>query len=81
MSEEHAVTIGSYRIEQLKAENWMPWKRRMLAIFRDLGLEKYIGIIVLPKFSSVRFSHLFWRTENRTERSGPELNQNWNRTG
>jgi hypothetical protein len=37
--------------------------------------------VVLPKFSSVRFSPLFWRTENRTEGSWPELNQNQNRTG
>jgi hypothetical protein len=29
-------------MELLKAHNWMPWKRRMLAVFRDLGLEKYI---------------------------------------
>ena len=36
-------TTGSYRIELLKADNWMPWKRRMLAVFRDLGLEKYIA--------------------------------------
>ena len=27
----------------LKAHNWMPWKRRMLAVLRDLGLEKYIA--------------------------------------
>ena len=29
-------------MEMLKASNWMPWKRRMLAVLRDLGLEKYI---------------------------------------
>ena len=29
-------------MELLKGHNWMPWKRRMLAILRDLGLEKYI---------------------------------------
>src|SRR6266700_6629092 len=40
MSDEY--TTGSYRIELLKADNWMPWKRRMLAVFRDLGLDKYI---------------------------------------
>ena len=41
MSEEH--TSGTYRMEMLKAQNWMPWKRRMLAVLRDLGLEKYIA--------------------------------------
>lgn len=40
MSDEY--TTGSYRMEMLKAHNWMPWKRRMLAMLRDLGLEKYI---------------------------------------
>ena len=30
-------------MELLKAHNWMPWKRRMLAVLRDLGLEKYIA--------------------------------------
>ena len=41
MSEDR-ISVGSYRIEPLKAQNWMPWKRRMQAIFVDLGLEKYI---------------------------------------
>jgi hypothetical protein len=41
MSEEY--TSGSYRMEMLKSSNWMPWKRRMLAVLRDLGLEKYIA--------------------------------------
>ena len=30
-------------MEMLKAQNWMPWKRQMLAVLRDLGLEKYIA--------------------------------------
>ena len=42
MSDEYS-SGGGYRYELLKADNWMPWKRRMLAIFRDLGLEKYIA--------------------------------------
>ena len=25
----------------LKLNNWMPWQRRMLAVLRDLGLDKY----------------------------------------
>ena len=41
MSEEH--TSRSYQMEMLKALNWMPWKRQMLAVLRDLGLEKYIA--------------------------------------
>ena len=30
-------------MEMLKSSNWMPWKRHMLAVLRDLGLEKYIA--------------------------------------
>ena len=41
MSDEYS-TGGGYQYELLKADNWMPWKRRMLVVFRDLGLEKYI---------------------------------------
>jgi len=41
MSDDH-TTSGSYRTELLKANNWMPWKHCMLAVLRDLGLEKYI---------------------------------------
>ncbi|TFK64799.1 hypothetical protein BDN72DRAFT_722969, partial [Pluteus cervinus] len=40
MADDH--TGGSLRIELLKGTNWMPWKRRMLAIFRELDLLKYI---------------------------------------
>ena len=42
MSDKYS-TGGGYRYELLKANNWMPWKRSMLAVFRDLGLEKYIA--------------------------------------
>src|ERR1700678_1719942 len=42
MSEEY--TSGTYRMEMLKSSNWMLWKRRMLAVLRDLGLKKYIAI-------------------------------------
>jgi hypothetical protein len=41
MSDEY--TSGSYQIELLEADNWMPWKHRMLAVFRNLGLDKYIA--------------------------------------
>jgi hypothetical protein len=42
MTDKVTHTSGSYRIELLKGNNWMLWKRRMLAMLRDLGLETYI---------------------------------------
>ena len=44
MSDEtHMTSSGSYQIELLKGvSNWVPLKRRMLAILRDLGLEQYV---------------------------------------
>lgn len=44
MAEESTYTSGGYRMELLKATNWMPWKRRMLAVLRDLGLDQYIEV-------------------------------------
>ena len=41
MSEQNS-SGGGYRIELLGANNWMPWKRRILAVLRDLNLEEYI---------------------------------------
>ena len=41
-TDQATVTVGSYRIEPLKAHNWMPWKRQMLAVLRDQGLDKYL---------------------------------------
>ena len=40
MSEQ--TTGGSYRIELLRSNNWMPWKCWMQAILRDPGIEEYI---------------------------------------
>jgi len=40
MSEGYSSS--GYRIELLKGDNWMPWKCQMLAVLRDLNLEKYI---------------------------------------
>ncbi|TFK17282.1 hypothetical protein FA15DRAFT_628907, partial [Coprinopsis marcescibilis] len=37
MSSEYS---NPYRLEPLKATNWLPWKQHFLAILRDLGLEK-----------------------------------------
>ena len=42
MSDYQSSGSGSYRIELLQGDNWLPWKRRMLAILRDQGLEKYV---------------------------------------
>src|SRR5271168_789814 len=43
MSEQTTTSgNGGYQIELLGSNNWMPWKRRMLAILRDLDLEEYI---------------------------------------
>ena len=41
-TEETAISSRPYRIEPLKANNWLPWKRRMTAILRDQKLAKYI---------------------------------------
>ena len=41
MTEEY--TSRTYRMEMLKSNNWMTWKRRMLAVLQDLGLEEYIA--------------------------------------
>ena len=40
MSEQ--TTGGSYCIELLGSNNWMPWKCQMQAILRDLGIEEFI---------------------------------------
>jgi hypothetical protein len=40
--DETSYSSGSYKIEMLKGNNWMPWKRRMLAVLRDLDLEEYV---------------------------------------
>jgi hypothetical protein len=43
MSDETTTyTSGSYRMEMLRGNNWMPWKRRMLAVLRDQQLDMYI---------------------------------------
>ncbi len=36
-------------MEMLKGNNWLPWKRRMLAVLRDLDLEQYIEVGSIPK--------------------------------
>jgi len=39
-------------MEMLKAHNWMPWKRQMMAMLHDLGLEKYIAKDAKPPGSA-----------------------------
>ncbi|KIL57785.1 hypothetical protein M378DRAFT_87422, partial [Amanita muscaria Koide BX008] len=42
MSESVSIGSTSFRIEPLRGhENWLPWKRRMLAILRELDLDGY----------------------------------------
>jgi hypothetical protein len=42
MPDKTNYTSGSYQIEMLKGNNWMPWKRQTLAVLRDQQLDKYI---------------------------------------
>ncbi|KZV90258.1 hypothetical protein EXIGLDRAFT_617254, partial [Exidia glandulosa HHB12029] len=44
-SSQTASLSGGYRIEMLSGDNWLPWKRRMLAILRDSDLEVYVAAI------------------------------------
>lgn len=39
---ESSTGSGAFRLEPLNATNWMPWKRRMEAVLRELELHKYI---------------------------------------
>jgi len=46
MGENGTVNVGgtSFRIEPLRGQdNWMPWKRRMMAMFRELELAEVIA--------------------------------------
>ncbi|KAJ3543106.1 hypothetical protein NMY22_g3260 [Coprinellus aureogranulatus] len=62
---------SGYRIELLKANNWMPWKQRMLAILRDLGLEKYIEADSKPSGSDE--AKEAWRAGDAKTRTRIEL--------
>ena len=42
MTDDTAHTSRPYRIEMLKSNNWLAWKRRMLAVLRDQKLDSYI---------------------------------------
>ena len=53
MSENHSSGSGSYQINLLKSDNWMPWKRRMLAILRDQDLKKFINKDAAPSKLSI----------------------------
>ena len=34
--------------KMFKSSNWMPWQQRMLAVLRQLGLDKYIANKTVP---------------------------------
>ena len=38
-------------MELLKGNNWMPWKRHMLAVLQDLSLKTYIDDKAAPPVS------------------------------
>jgi hypothetical protein len=68
---ENISSGGSYRIELLKNDNWMPWKRRMLAILRDQGLEKYVDKTTQPPVESEAL--LKWQDGDAKARTRIEL--------
>jgi hypothetical protein len=72
MSENNS-SGGSYRIELLKNDNWMPWKRRMLAILRDLGLEKYVDKTINPPTPDEKEALLKWKEGDAKARTRIEL--------
>ena len=41
-------STSTYRMQELKSSNWMPWQRRMLAVLPHLGLDKYIASENVP---------------------------------
>ena len=67
------TSSGSYRIELLKNDNWMPWKRRMLAILRDQGLEKYIDKSVNPPSAAEKEAFTKWQEGDAKARTRIEL--------
>jgi hypothetical protein len=42
MTDNATHSSGPYRIDLLSSNNWLPWKRRMIAILRDQKLGKYL---------------------------------------
>jgi hypothetical protein len=47
-NETTTYTSGRYCIEMFRGNNWMPWKRRMLAVLHDQQLYMYIESNVKP---------------------------------
>jgi gag-polypeptide of LTR copia-type len=42
MSDSREAPSSLYRIELLREDNWLPWKRRITGILRDRNLLKYV---------------------------------------
>ena len=52
-SKTHEIPSSLFRIELLREDNWLPWKRRVTAILRERNLLKYVdGTAKKPKSSS-----------------------------
>ena len=45
---------SSYRMTKLKSSNWMQWQRRMLAVLRHFGLDKYTANESVPGVTKER---------------------------
>jgi len=79
MSEGYSTS--GYHIELLKSDNWMLWKRQMLAILRDLNLEKFIEKTAMSPLRRIRKTQQ--RTKPRRWTSGrkvtrePEPESSW----
>src|ERR1700761_51660 len=41
-SADMSLTASGYRIKLLRADNWIPWKQRMIGILKERGLLGYI---------------------------------------
>ena len=81
MSEQTTSGSSGYRIELLGSNNWMPWKRRILAILRDQNLEEYIELESAPPIAKdptkpsdeEKVSIKTWKTGDAKARTRIEL--------
>ena len=44
MSSTESMGLSNFKLELLKGTNWFAWKRRILAILRELDLVKFVEI-------------------------------------
>ena len=74
-SDTTTIGGGSYRLEPLNAKNWMPWKRRMEAILREAGLDKYVtgSLKSQPDATSSATEHAAWPAGEAKARTRLEL--------